>query len=249
MFSSSLLLVFVVMYLISVIKILKEYERAVIYRFGRVLSKPKGPGIILVFYPIDQMERISLRVQVLDVPPQDIITKDNVSLKVNAVVYFKVMDPTKAAIEVEDYFFATSQMAQTTLRSVIGQFDLDEVLSRREKINEQLQGILDDQTDPWGIKITGVEVKHVDLPQDMVRAIARQAEAERERRAKVISAEGEQQAAEKLVEAATKMGDHPMAMQMRYLQTLVEISSDKNSTTIFPIPLDLLSAFTGKNKS
>jgi len=234
-------------YLINSIKILREYERGVIFRLGRVLPIPKGPGIIFVFAPIDKMVKVSLRTVVLDVPPQDIITKDNVSVKVNAVVYFRVIEPLKAVIEVENYLFATSQMAQTTLRSILGQGELDDLLTERDKINHELQVILDKATDPWGIKVSSVEVKHVDLPGEMQRAMARQAEAERERRAKVIAAEGEDQAAEKLVEAARKMADHPMSMQMRYLQTLVEVASENNSTTIFPIPLEMLEVFRKKD--
>ncbi|MBN1493815.1 MAG: slipin family protein [Candidatus Omnitrophica bacterium] len=241
-----MILIFIVAYLISSIKILNEYERGVIFRLGRVLSATKGPGIILVFAPIDRMIKISLRTVVLDVPPQDVITKDNVSVKVNAVVYFRVIEPIKAVIEVENYHFATSQMAQTTLRSILGQSELDELLSGRERINHELQSILDTATDPWGIKVSSVEVKHIDLPVEMQRAMARQAEAERERRAKVISAAGENEAATKLVEAAQKMAEHPMALQMRYLQTLIEIASDKNSTTIFPVPIDLLDVFRKK---
>jgi len=237
------LLVFLVLYLLSVVKILREYERGVIFRLGRILPNPKGPGIILVLYPIDKMVKVSLRTITLDVPPQDIITRDNVSVKVNAVIYFRVMDPSKAVTEVENYLFATSQMAQTTLRSIIGQAELDDLLSKREEINSRLQDILDKQTDPWGIKVSNVEVKHVDLPQELRRAMARQAEAERERRAKVINAEGEFQAAGKLVEAAKMMGDHPMALQMRYLQTLVEIATEGNTTTLFPIPIDFLKTF------
>ncbi len=239
---------FIIGYIINSIKILREYERGVIFRLGRALSMPKGPGLILVFAPIDKMVKVSLRTVVLDVPPQDIITKDNVSVKVNAVVYFRVLEPLKAVIEVENYLFATSQMAQTTLRSILGQSELDELLTGREKINHELQAILDKLTDPWGIKVSSVEVKHVDLPSEMQRAMARQAEAERERRAKVISAEGEHQAAEKLVQAAQKMATHPMALQMRYLQTLVEIASENNSTTIFPIPLEMLDMFRAKKE-
>ncbi len=236
-------LILIVLALTSWVRVLKEYERGVIFRLGRVLPAPKGPGLIFVFWPIDKMERISLRLFALDVPPQDIITRDNVSMKVNAVVYFRVMDPTKAVIEVDKYMFATSQMAQTTLRSVLGQAELDELLSHREKINNELQAILDRQTDPWGIKVSNVEVKHVDLPQEMQRAMARQAEAERERRAKIINAEGEFQAAQRLVDAATMMEPHPMALQMRFLQTLAEVASEKNSTTVLPIPLDLFRPF------
>ena len=229
-----------VVWLFNSIKILNEYERAVIFRLGRVLDKPKGPGIILAFWPVDRVVTVSLRLITLDVPPQDIITKDNVSAKVNAVVYFRVMDPTKATIEVQNYQYATSQMAQTTLRSVLGEMELDELLSQREKINEKLQIILDKQTDPWGIKVANVEVKHVDISEDLRRAMARQAEAERERRAKIIAADGEFQAAEKICQAAEKMQKAPMALQLRYLQTLVEIGSKNNTTTIFPIPIDIL---------
>ncbi len=236
-------LILIALLMISWVRVLKEYERGVIFRLGRVLPAPKGPGLIFVFWPIDKMERISLRLFALDVPPQDIITRDNVSMKVNAVVYFRVMDPTKAVIEVDKYMFATSQMAQTTLRSVLGQAELDELLAQREKINMELQTILDRQTDPWGIKVSNVEVKHVDLPQEMQRAMARQAEAERERRAKVINAEGEFQAATRLVDAATMMEPHPMALQMRFLQTLAEVASEKNSTMVLPIPLDLFRPF------
>ncbi len=236
----------VIFYLISCIKILDEYERAVIFRLGRVLDKPKGPGIIFVLWPIDRAVKVSLRLVTLDVPPQDIITKDNVSAKVNAVAYFRVMDPIKATIEVQDYQFATSQMAQTTLRSVIGEMELDTLLSQREKINDTLQIILDKQTDPWGIKVSNVEVKHVDLSEELRRVMARQAEAERERRAKVIAAEGEYQAAEKICQAAELMQKSPMALQLRYLQTLVEIGKENNTTTLFPIPIDIFKAFTEK---
>ena len=234
------------MWLISCIKILREYERAVIFRLGRVLPEPKGPGIIFIFVPFDRSERIDLRTITLDVPPQDIITRDNVSVKVNAVVYYRVMDPIKAIIEIEDYNFATSQISQTTLRSVVGQVPLDDLLSNREKLNTSLQEIIDKQTDPWGIKVSVVEIKHVDLPQEMQRAMARQAEAERERRAKVISAEGEYQAAEKLKLAAQTIADHPMALQMRYLQTLADMSSERSSIVVLPLPMEILRAFTGK---
>lgn len=246
---SSTLIFFIVLYLFSCIKILREYERGVIFRLGRLLSKTKGPGIIFVFYPIDRMVRVSLRTIVLDIPPQDIITRDNVSVQVNAVTYFRVVDANRAVVAVENYMFATSQMAQTTLRSILGQAELDELLSERDKINHRLQDILDKQTDVWGIKVTNVEVKHIDLPKEMQRAMAKQAEAERERRAKVIRAEGEFQAATKLVEAAKLMQDHPMSLQMRYLQTLVEVAAEKNSTTLFPIPIDLLKPFLEKAKS
>ena len=236
-----------VLYLLNAIKILREYERGVIFRLGRVLSKPKGPGLIFVFPPIDRMVRVSLRIVVMDIPPQDVITKDNVSVKVNAVVYFRVMDPQKAILEVQDFLFATSQLAQTTLRSVLGEVELDELLSEREKLNAQLQEIIDKHTDPWGIKVQLVEMKHVDLPENMVRAIARQAEAERERRAKVIHADGEFQASGKLREAADVISGNPQALQLRFLGTLAEIATEKNSTIVFPLPLDLLKAFmTGK---
>lgn len=236
----------IAMWFINCVKILREYERAVIFRLGRVLSEPKGPGVIFVFIPFDRSERVSLRTITLDVPPQDIITRDNVSVKVNAVVYYRVMDPVKAIIEIEDYNFATSQISQTTLRSVIGQASLDDLLSNREKLNASLQEIIDKQTDPWGVKVSIVEIKHVDLPQEMQRAMARQAEAERERRAKVISAEGEYEAAEKLRQAAETISDQPMAMQMRYLQTLANISSERSSIVVLPLPLEFLRAFSGK---
>lgn len=236
----------VALYLISCIKIFNEYERAVIFRLGRVLDKPKGPGIVFVLWPIDRAVKVSLRLVTLDVPPQDIITKDNVSAKVNAVTYFRVMDPIKATIEVQDYQFATSQMAQTTLRSVIGEMELDTLLSQREKINNTLQTILDKQTDPWGIKVSNVEVKHVDLSEELRRVMARQAEAERERRAKVVAAEGEYQAAEKICQAAELMQKSPMALQLRYLQTLVEIGKENNTTTLFPIPIDIFKVFSEK---
>lgn len=240
------LIVLVVFFLISAIKILNEYERGVIFRLGRVLGAPKGPGLIILIPVIDRMVKVSLRTVVLDVPSQDVITRDNISVKVNAVVYFRVIEPSKAIIAVENFLYATSQLAQTTLRSVLGQAELDDLLSHREKINETLQEILDTHTEPWGIKVSNVEVKNVDLPQEMQRAIARQAEAERERRAKVIGAEGEYQAATKLAEASDILARNPMSLQLRYLQTLIEISSEKNSTVIFPIPIDLLKAFTEK---
>lgn len=234
--------VFAVFILMSAIRILKEYERGVVFRLGRLVGS-KGPGLILLIPLIDKMEKVSLRVIAFDVPPQDVITKDNVSLKVNAVVYFRVFDPTKAIVEVEDFLYATNQLAQTTLRSVVGEAELDELLAEREHINERLQGILDESTDAWGIKVSMVEVKHVDLPAEMQRAMARQAEAERERRAKVIVAEGEFQASERIAEAAAIIGRHPQALQLRYLQTLVEIAAENNSTTLFPIPVDFLEAF------
>jgi regulator of protease activity HflC (stomatin/prohibitin superfamily) len=239
---------FIVLYLLNSIKVLREYERGVIFRLGRVLSAPKGPGLILVFAPIDRMIRVSLRLITHDIPPQDVITKDNVSVKVNAVVYFRVMEPLKAIIDVQDYLYATSQLSQTTLRSVLGEVELDELLSEREKLNLKLQEILDKHTDPWGIKVQLVEIKHVDLPETMVRAIARQAEAERERRAKVIHAEGEFQAASKLTDAADIISRNPQTLQLRFLQTLTEIATEKNSTIIFPLPLEILRAF-GLDKS
>ncbi len=238
------LIVLIVFFLYNAIKILNEYERGVIFRLGRVLGRPKGPGLILLIPVIDKMVRISLRTVVLDVPPQDVITRDNVSIKVNAVVYFRVIDPMKSVIDVENYLYATSQLSQTTLRSVLGQAELDDLLSHREKINERLQEILDTHTEPWGIKVSNVEVKNVDLPQEMQRAIARQAEAERERRAKVISAEGEFQASTRLAEASDILSRNPMALQLRYLQTLIEISAEKNSTIIFPLPIELMKAIT-----
>jgi regulator of protease activity HflC (stomatin/prohibitin superfamily) len=246
LFSFSLLIVLVVVlfYLISSVKILAEYERAVVFRLGRVLQQAKGPGIILVFAPLDRMVRTSLRVEAMEVPPQDLVTRDNVTVKVNAVVYFRVVDPVKAVIEVTNFLYATSQLAQTTLRSVLGEVELDELLSQREKINVRLQAVLDDHTGPWGVKVTMVEVKQVDLPEQMIRAIARQAEAERERRAKIIHAEGEYLAAEKLSMAAKQIQQEPVAIQLRYLQTLVEIGAEKNSTVVFPVPVDLLTSLT-----
>jgi regulator of protease activity HflC (stomatin/prohibitin superfamily) len=232
--------VFLVLYLISSIQILAEYERGVIFRLGKLLDQPKGPGVIFVFRPIDRIVRISLRTIVLDVPPQDIITRDNVSVKVNAVVYFRVVDPRRAVVEVENYNYATSQLAQTTLRSVLGQAELDDLLAERDRLNAQLQQILDHQTDPWGIKVSAVEVKHVDLPQDMQRAMARQAEAEREKRAKIIHADGELIASEKLAQAAAVLERQPAAITLRYLQTLTEIGSEQNSTIVFPLPIELL---------
>ena len=229
-----------ILMLFNWIKVLREYERGVIFRLGRVLEKPKGPGLIFVLSPIDKIVRISLRTIVLDVPPQDIITKDNVSVKVNAVVYFRVIDPTRAVVEVQDYLYATSQLSQTTLRSVLGQAELDELLSARDKLNSRLQTIIDEHTDPWGIKVSMVEIKHVDLPQEMQRAMAKQAEAERERRAKVIHAEGEFQASEKLLQAANTISQNPVTIQLRYLQSLVEIGSENSTTIVFPMPIDLL---------
>jgi regulator of protease activity HflC (stomatin/prohibitin superfamily) len=235
-----ILVIVIAFYLISSIQILNEYERGVIFRLGKLLPSPKGPGLVLVFRPIDRIVRISLRTVVLDVPPQDIITRDNVSVKVNAVVYFRVVDPRRAVVEVENYMYATSQLAQSTLRSVLGTAELDDLLAERERLNAQLQQILDHQTDPWGIKVSAVEVKHVDLPQDMQRAMARQAEAEREKRAKIIHAEGELIASEKLSQAAAIIDREPAAMTLRYLQTLTEIAAEQNSTIIFPLPIELM---------
>ena len=233
-------------YLLSSIKVLNEYERGVVFRLGKLLPQEKGPGIIFVFAPIDKMVRVSLRTIVMDVPPQDIITRDNVSVKVNAVVYFRVMEPRKAIVEVESYHYATSQFAQTTLRSVLGQVELDDLLSERERLNQQLQQILDLHTDPWGVKVSSVEVKHVDLPPDMQRAMARQAEAEREKRAKINHAAGELEASEKLAQAAAVISTEPVSITLRYLQTLTEISSEKNSTIIFPLPIELIHLIAGK---
>ncbi len=240
------IIVIILAFLFSAIRVLREYERGVIFRLGRVINT-KGPGIIIVIPVIDKLVKVSLRLVTMDVPAQDIITRDNVSVKVNAVVYFRVMDPTNAIVEVENFLFATSQLAQTTLRSVCGQSELDDLLSEREKINTELQSILDKHTDPWGIKVSTVEVKHIDLPQEMQRAMAKQAEAERERRAKVINAEGEFQAANRLAEAAEIISKHPEALQLRYLQTLREISAENNSTTLFPIPIDLFKLFVKKD--
>jgi len=239
------LIIFVIILAASAIKILKEYERGVIFRLGRLIGA-KGPGIIFIIPGVDKLMRISLRLVTLDIPPQDVITRDNISIKVNAVVYFRVMDPNKAVVEVENYLYATSQLAQTTLRSVVGQADLDELLSQRDKINLKLQDILDKHTEPWGIKVSLVETKQVDLPENMQRAIAKQAEAEREKRAKIIHAEGEFQAAEKLTQAANVISVNPTALQLRFLQTLAEIATEKNSTTIFPVPIDIISPFLKK---
>jgi regulator of protease activity HflC (stomatin/prohibitin superfamily) len=242
MFANPLLIVAIVaiFFILNWIKVLKEYERGVVFRLGRVLAQPKGPGLILVLSPIDKLVRIGLRTIVLDVPPQDVITRDNVSVKVNAVVYFRVVDPKKAVIEVQDYLYATSQLSQTTLRSVLGQADLDELLSERDKLNSRLQTIIDEHTDPWGIKVSMVEIKHVDLPQEMQRAMAKQAEAERERRAKIIHAEGEQQASAKLLEAANTLSPNPSSIQLRYLQTLCETGTETSTTVLFPMPIDLM---------
>jgi len=247
MYALGIIILLLLIFLFMAIKVLNEYERAVIFRLGRIIEH-KGPGLIILIPVIDRMVRVSLRTVAMDVPSQDVITRDNVSVKVNAVIYFRVMDPTKAVIEVENYLYATSQLAQTTLRSVCGQSELDELLAEREKINVQIQEILDRHTDPWGVKVSMVEVKHIDLPVEMQRAIARQAEAERERRAKVINAEGEYQASTRLTEAAVIMAKEPTALQLRFLQTLVEVSAEKNSTTIFPVPIDLLEPFLKRNK-
>ena len=235
----------VVLYIISSIQILAEYERGVIFRLGKLLPQPKGPGVVLVFRPIDRIVRISLRTVVHDVPPQDIITRDNVSVKVNAVVFFRVLDPRKAVVEVENYVYATSQLAQTTLRSVLGQAELDDLLAQRDRLNQELQQILDHLTDPWGVKVSAVEVKHVDLPENMQRAMGRQAEAEREKRAKIIHAEGELIASDKLAQAAAIIDREPSAITLRYLQTLTEIGAEKNTTVVFPLPLDLLRMISG----
>src|SRR5579871_3708280 len=242
--ASLIFIAIVVIYLLSSIKILREYERAVIFRLGRLLPQPKGPGICLVFAPIDRMVRVSLRIDTLEVPAQDVVTRDNVTVKVNAVIYFRVVDPRLAILEVSNFLYATSQLAQTTLRSVLGEVDLDSLLSQREKLNVRLQSILDQHTAPWGVKVSMVEVKQVDLAEQMIRAIARQAEAERERRAKIIHAEGEYTAAEKLGMAAEVLQHQPVAIQLRYLQTLVEIGTEKNTTIVFPLPIDIFSSLT-----
>ncbi|MGC8719817.1 MAG: slipin family protein [Thermodesulforhabdaceae bacterium] len=242
MYGIILLVILGIIFLANALRVLREYERGVIFRLGRVIGA-KGPGLILLIPLIDRMQKVSLRLVTMDVAPQDVITRDNVSIKVNAVVYFRVIDPVKAVVSVENYLFATSQLAQTTLRSVCGQAELDELLAERDKINAHLQEILDKHTDPWGIKVTVVELKHIDLPQEMQRAMAKQAEAERERRAKIIGAEGEYQAARKLAEAAEIIQQYPVALQLRYLQTLREIAAENNSTTLFPIPIDILTPF------
>src|SRR5579884_1136005 len=236
--------ILIAVYLLSSIKILAEYERGVIFRLGRLLANPKGPGVILVFRPIDRLVRLSLRVEAMEVPPQDVVTRDNVTVKVNAVIYFRIVDPRKAVLEVSNYLYATSQLSQTTLRSVLGEVDLDELLSQREKLNLKLQSALDQHTGPWGVKVSLVEVKQVDLPDQMIRAIARQAEAERERRAKIIHAEGEYLAAEKLSMAADVIQKQPVAIQLRYLQTLLDIGAEKNTTVVFPVPVDMFTALT-----
>jgi regulator of protease activity HflC (stomatin/prohibitin superfamily) len=235
----------VVFWLLLSVKVLNEYERGVIFRLGKVLPKPKGPGLIIVAWPIDRMVRVSLRTVVLDVPPQDVITKDNVTVKVNAVVYFRVMDPLAAVIQVENFLFATSQEAQTTLRSILGQAHLDELLSERERLGQMIQEVIDQHTDPWGVKVTQVAVKTVDLPQEMQRAMAKQAESEREKRAKIIHASGEFEASKQLAEAASALSEQPASLHLRYLQTLVEISAEKNSTVIFPVPIDWVKALMG----
>jgi len=242
MYTVIAIIILTVFFLSSAIRILNEYERGVIFRLGRVINA-KGPGLIILIPVIDKMVKVSMRLVVMDVDPQDVITRDNVSVKVNAVIYFRVIEPVKAVIEVEDYSYAMSQLAQTTLRSVCGQAELDELLSAREKINSELQEILDTHTDPWGIKVATVELKHIDLPQEMQRSMAKQAEAERERRAKIINADGEFQAANKLAEAAEIIREHPIALQLRYLQTMQEMSTERNTTTIFPFPMDLFKPF------
>jgi regulator of protease activity HflC (stomatin/prohibitin superfamily) len=239
-------LIIIIAAIISGVKVLKEYERGVVFRLGRMVGA-RGPGLVYIIPGIEKMVKMDLRTVTMDIPPQDVITRDNVSVKVNAVLYFRVLDPNLAVREVENYLFATSQLAQVTLRSVCGQGELDELLAEREKINTRIQDILDKQTDPWGIKVVLVELKHIDLPQEMQRAMAKQAEAERERRAKVIHAEGEYQASQKLLDAAEVMSKQPMALQLRFLQSLVEIASEKNSTTIFPVPIDLLAPFLNKS--
>ncbi|MCA1927606.1 MAG: slipin family protein [Calditerrivibrio sp.] len=249
MFPTSLIfIVLIVIILSNVFKILKEYERGVIFRLGR-FTGIRGPGLIILIPYLEKMVKVNLRTVVMDVPPQDVISKDNISIKVNAVVYFRVLQPSKAVLEVEDYYYATSQISQTTLRSVVGQFELDEILSHRDKINKELQDVIDNQTDPWGIKVSAVEIKHIDLPPEMQRAMAKQAEAERERRAKVIHAEGELQSSEKLSQASEIMSSNPLTLQLRYLQTLTEIASEKNSTIIFPLPIELLKAFGIKTEN
>jgi regulator of protease activity HflC (stomatin/prohibitin superfamily) len=236
----AIVLIVIGFYLLSAIKILKQYERGVIFRLGRLLPHPKGPGIILVFWPIDTMDRISLRQEAFDVPPQDIITRDNVTLRVNAVVFLRVIEPNRAVVEVSNYLYQTSQFAQTTLRSVLGEVELDELLAHREKLNLRIQSILDQHTDPWGVKVVNVEIKQVDLPEQMLRAMAKQAEAEREKRSKIIHAEGEYSAAQRLADAAHVLATEPMTIQLRYLQTLTEIGVEKNTTIVFPLPVDMI---------
>ena len=241
-------LILLAIFFLNWVKVLNEYERGVIFRLGKLLPHPKGPGLIFVFSPIDRMVKMNLRLVALDVPPQDVITRDNVSVKVNAVIFFRVVHPIKAVVEVENFLHATSQLAQTTLRSVLGQVEFDGLLSERERLNMQLQDILDKHTDPWGIKVTSVEVKHVDLPAEMTRALAKQAEAEREKRAKIIHADGEFEASDKLAAAAKIVGRHPVGIQLRYLQTLTEIATEKNSTVIFPLPIELMQGFLNRDK-
>jgi regulator of protease activity HflC (stomatin/prohibitin superfamily) len=238
--------VFLVIWVLNSIKILPEYERGVVFRLGKLLPQPKGPGLIIVVWPIDRIVRVTLRTVVLDVPPQDVITRDNVTVKVNAVVYFRVMDPVKSVVQVENYLYATSQEAQTTLRSILGQAHLDELLSERERLALKLQQVIDEHTDPWGVKVTQVAVKAVDLPQEMQRAMAKQAESEREKRAKIIHASGELEASRQLTEAAEMLNQQPVAIHLRYLQTLTEIAAEKNSTIVFPIPLDFMQALLGR---
>ncbi len=240
---SLIIIVIIIIYLLGSIKILREYERGVIFRLGRALMPPKGPGLFFVFRPLDQMVRVSLRQEVLEVPPQDIITRDNVTLKVNAVITLRVVDPSRAVIEVSNYVYQTSQFAQTTLRSVLGEVELDGLLSHRESLNQRIQSILDRHTEPWGVKVASVEVKQVDLPESMLRAMAKQAEAEREKRSKIINAEGEYAASQRLVDAATLLSTQPMTLQLRYLQTLTDIGTEKNTTIVFPLPIELISLF------
>jgi len=243
-----LILLLLILWLFSCLNVLTEYERGVVFRLGKLLPQPKGPGLVFIFKPIDRMVRVSLRTVVLDVPPQDVITRDNVTVKVNAVVYFRVMDPIKAVVQVENYLYATSQEAQTTLRSILGQAHLDELLSERERLGASLQHVIDEHTDPWGVKVTQVAVKAVDLPQEMQRAMARQAESEREKRAKIIHASGELEASRQLTEAAETLNQQPVAIHLRYLQTLTEIAAEKNSTIVFPLPLDFMKALMGGSK-
>jgi regulator of protease activity HflC (stomatin/prohibitin superfamily) len=243
-----LVLLFLVLWLFSCLKVLSEYERGVVFRLGKLMREPKGPGLVFIFVPIDRMVRVTLRTVVLDVPPQDVITRDNVTVKVNAVVYFRVMDPIRAVVQVENYLYATSQEAQTTLRSILGQAHLDELLSERDRLGSMLQQVIDEHTDPWGVKVTQVAVKAVDLPQEMQRAMAKQAESEREKRAKIIHASGELEASKQLTEAAETLQRQPVAIHLRYLQTLTEIAAEKNSTIVFPLPLDWMQALLDKGK-
>ena len=243
---AGLIAVIVLFLLAQWVNVLREYERAVTFWLGRLSPRPKGPGLVFIFWPLERMVKVSLRTVVLDVPAQDVITRDNVSVKVNAVLYFRVVDPARAVVEVDNYLYATSQLAQTTLRAVLGQAELDELLSERDRLNARLQEIIDTHTDPWGVKVSMVEVKHVDLPQEMQRAMARQAEAEREKRAKIIHAEGEMQASARLTEAADTLSRNPMTLQLRYLQTLTEIAAEKNSTILFPLPMEIVRAFIGR---